>query len=54
MFFLLALLEGCGYMARVAVVMDRYLKIGAFRRSIIPDPRDRMRDPRRHGDKDDP
>lgn len=26
LFFLLALLEDCGYMARVAVVMDRFLK----------------------------
>ncbi len=37
MFFLLALLEDCGYMARVAVVMDRYLKIvGLSGKSIIP------------------
>jgi len=37
MFFLLALLEDCGYMARVAVVMDRYLKkVGLSGRSIIP------------------
>ncbi len=37
MFFLLALLEDCGYMARVAVVMDRFLKIvGLSGKSIIP------------------
>ncbi|MDW7685283.1 MAG: ferrous iron transporter B [Bacillota bacterium] len=37
MFFLLALLEDCGYMARVAVVMDRHLKkVGLSGRSIIP------------------
>lgn len=37
LFFLLALLEDCGYMARVAVVMDRYLKkVGLAGRSIIP------------------
>ncbi len=37
LFFLLALLEDCGYMARVAVVMDRYFKkIGLSGRSIIP------------------
>ncbi len=37
MFFLLALLEDCGYMARVAVVMDRYLKfVGLSGKSIIP------------------
>ncbi len=37
MFFLLALLEDCGYMARVAVVMDRFLKVvGLSGRSIIP------------------
>ncbi len=37
MFFLLALLEDCGYMARVAVVMDRYMKIvGLSGKSIIP------------------
>lgn len=37
LFFLLALLEDCGYMARVAVVMDRYLKkVGLSGRSIIP------------------
>ena len=37
MFFLLALLEDCGYMARVAVVMDRFFKkIGLSGRSVIP------------------
>ncbi len=37
MFFLLALLEDCGYMARVAVVMDRLLKfVGLSGKSIIP------------------
>ncbi len=37
MFWLLALLEDCGYMARVAVVMDRYLKVvGLSGKSIIP------------------
>ncbi len=37
MFFLLALLEDSGYMARVAVVMDRFLKIvGLSGKSIIP------------------
>lgn len=37
LFFLLALLEDSGYMARVAVVMDPYLKkVGLSGRSIIP------------------
>ncbi len=37
LFFLLALLEDCGYMARVAVVMDRFFKkVGLNGRSIIP------------------
>lgn len=37
LFFLLALLEDSGYMARVAVVMDRYFKkIGLSGKSIIP------------------
>ncbi len=37
MFFLLALLEDCGYMSRVAVVMDRFFKkIGLSGKSIIP------------------
>jgi ferrous iron transport protein B len=37
LFFLLALLEDCGYMARVAVVLDRFLKkVGLSGRSIIP------------------
>ncbi len=37
LFFLLALLEDCGYMARVAVVMDRFFKIvGLSGKSIIP------------------
>ncbi len=37
LFFMLALLEDCGYMARVAVVMDRYLKpVGLSGKSIIP------------------
>jgi len=37
LFFLLALLEDCGYMARVAVVMDRHMKkVGLSGRSIIP------------------
>lgn len=37
LFFLLALLEDCGYMARVAVVMDRFLKkVGLSGKSIIP------------------
>ncbi len=37
MFFLLALLEDCGYMARVAIVMDRFLKVvGLSGKSIIP------------------
>ncbi|OON95501.1 MAG: ferrous iron transport protein B [Epulopiscium sp. Nele67-Bin005] len=37
LFFCLSLLEDCGYMARVAVVMDRYFKkIGLSGKSIIP------------------
>ncbi len=37
MFFLIALLEDCGYMARVAVVMDRFLRlVGLSGKSIIP------------------
>lgn len=37
MFFLIALLEDCGYMARVAVVMDRFFKkVGLSGKSIIP------------------
>ncbi len=37
LFFLLALLEDCGYMARVAVVLDRFFKkIGLSGKSIIP------------------
>nr|WP_319474504.1 ferrous iron transport protein B [uncultured Sphaerochaeta sp.] len=37
LFFLLALLEDSGYMARVALVMDRYFKkIGLSGKSIIP------------------
>jgi ferrous iron transport protein B len=37
LFFFLALLEDCGYMARVAVVMDRFFKkVGLSGRSIIP------------------
>ncbi|AGH80934.1 ferrous ion transport protein B [Psychromonas sp. CNPT3] len=37
LFFLLAMLEDCGYMARVAVVMDRYFKrVGLSGKSIIP------------------
>ena len=37
LFFLLALLEDSGYMARVAVVMDRHLKkVGLSGKSIIP------------------
>lgn len=37
LFFLLALLEDCGYMARVAIVMDRHMKkVGLSGRSIIP------------------
>ena len=37
LFFLLALLEDCGYAARIAVVMDRYFKkVGLSGRSIIP------------------
>ena len=37
MYFLIALLEDCGYMARVAVVMDRFLKkVGLSGKSIIP------------------
>ena len=37
LFFLLAILEYCGYMARVAVVMERYLKkFGLSGKSIIP------------------
>ena len=37
LFFLLDLLEDCGYMARVAVVMDRFFKkIGLSGKSIIP------------------
>lgn len=37
LFFLLALLEDSGYMARVAIVMDRHLKkVGLSGRSIIP------------------
>ncbi|MFP4660772.1 MAG: ferrous iron transporter B [Halanaerobiales bacterium] len=37
LFFLLALLEDCGYMARVAVVMDRFFKkFGLSGKSIIP------------------
>lgn len=37
LFFLLALLEDCGYMARVAVIMDRHFKkVGLSGKSIIP------------------
>lgn len=37
LFFMLALLEDCGYMARVAVVMDRFFKkVGLSGKSIIP------------------
>jgi len=37
LFFLLALLEDCGYMARVAVVMDMFFKrVGLSGKSIIP------------------
>ena len=37
LFFCLSLLEDCGYMARVAVVMDRFFKkIGLSGKSIIP------------------
>ena len=37
LFFMLAILEDCGYMARVAVVMDRFFKkIGLSGKSIIP------------------
>lgn len=37
LFFLLGLMEDSGYMARVAVVMDRYLKrVGLSGKSIIP------------------
>ncbi len=37
LFFALALLEDCGYMARVAMVMDKYFKkVGLSGRSIIP------------------
>ncbi|MFV0255050.1 MAG: ferrous iron transporter B [Erysipelotrichaceae bacterium] len=37
LFFLLALLEDCGYMARVAVVMDKFFKkVGLSGKSIIP------------------
>lgn len=37
LFFCLALLEDCGYMARVAVIMDRFFKtVGLSGRSIIP------------------
>ena len=37
LFFLLALLDDCGYMARVAVVMDRFFKkVGLSGKSIIP------------------
>ncbi|MCL1949886.1 MAG: ferrous iron transporter B [Turicibacter sp.] len=37
LFFLLSLLEDCGYMARVAVVMDKFFKrVGLSGKSIIP------------------
>lgn len=37
LFFLLALLEDCGYMSRVAVIMDRFFKqVGLSGKSIIP------------------
>ena len=37
LFFCLALLEDCGYMARVAVVMDRFFKkVGLSGKSIVP------------------
>ena len=37
MYFLIALLEDCGYMARVAVVLDRFFrKVGLSGKSIIP------------------
>lgn len=37
LFFLLALLEDCGYMARVAIIMDRFFKrLGLSGKSIIP------------------
>ena len=37
MFFLMALFEDCGYMARVAVVMDRFFKRSAFPTKRDPD-----------------
>lgn len=37
MYFLIALLEDCGYMARAAVIMDRFFKkVGLSGKSIIP------------------
>ncbi len=37
LFFCLSLLEDCGYMARVAVVMDKYFKkIGLSGKSVVP------------------
>ncbi len=37
MYFLIALLEDCGYMARVAVVMDRiFKKVGLSGKTVIP------------------
>ncbi len=37
MYFLIALLEDCGYMARVAMILDRFFKkIGLSGKSIIP------------------
>jgi ferrous iron transport protein B len=37
LFFMLALLEDCGYMARVALIMDRFFKrVGLSGKSIIP------------------
>ena len=36
LFFFLAVLESCGYMARVAFIMDRILKFGLSGKSFIP------------------
>ncbi len=37
LYFMIALLEDCGYMARIAVVMDRFFKkVGLSGKSIIP------------------
>ena len=51
LFLLLAFLEACGYMARIAFVLDRiFRKFGLSGKSFIPDAdRHRLRRARHHG-----